>query len=378
MVTSNSAASASIAARASRRSLSLSSPASAANSSSAWSRHRQGQRIRWLRHAARAAPPPRATPAVARRTAWAIAKRWRRSARLARSAKRRCTSSSAESNPFAAFDRAAATGTDRPQRQPLTVVASKTRPQPGAQERRLAGARGAENHEQARRLARRKPAQRVDAAHDISATSEEDGSILGLERFEPAIGRPPAEWAIRDPAAARMSRVQCRPSSSPRLRLFRPASAIWTGDWRCVRGWIVRKRSAGSPLRCTTCHCAVSPPGRRSSGMSSISSANSFLLSLLASWYSSTHHFEASQSSDTRNSTASQRVAASSSARAQRWPAAMPRSGSRSRKMSSSPLQPSRMSQSRSASAQSSFLLEWLMNSRDKARAPQPVTVARA
>jgi len=49
--------------------------------------------------------------------------------------------------------------------------------------------------------------------------------------------------------------------------------------------------------------------------MSSIRSANSFLLSLLASWYSSPHHFEASQTSDTRKRTASQRVAASSSAR---------------------------------------------------------------
>jgi hypothetical protein len=76
-----------------------------------------------------------------------------------------------------------------------------------------------------------------------------------------------------------------------------------------VRGWTVRKRSAGSPLRYTTCHCAVSPPGKRSSGISSISSANRFLLSLLASWYSSPHHFEASQTSDTRKRTALQRVA---------------------------------------------------------------------
>src|SRR5262245_11251868 len=101
--------------------------------------------------------------------------------------------------------------------------------------------------------------------------------------------------------------------------------------------------------------------------MSSISSANSFLLSLLANWYSSPHHFEVIQTSDTRNSTASHRVAASSSARAQRWPAAMPRSGSRSRKMSCSPLQPSRISHACSASAQSSLRLEWLMNRRDKA-----------
>src|SRR5437660_968411 len=95
--------------------------------------------------------------------------------------------------------------------------------------------------------------------------------------------------------------------SSPRLRLLSPASAIATGDCCCVRGCTVRNRSAGSPLRRTTCHCALRPPGRRSSATSSISSANSFLLNLLASWYSSPHHLEASQSSDTRNRTASQR-----------------------------------------------------------------------
>src|SRR5262245_47065162 len=43
----------------------------------------------------------------------------------------------------------------------------------------------------------------------------------------------------------------------------------------------------------------------------------------------------------------------------------MPRSRSRSRKISFSPLHPSRTSQSRSAIAQSSFREEWLTNSRD-------------
>lgn len=125
------------------------------------------------------------------------------------------------------------------------------------------------------------------------------------------------------------------------------------------------KRSAGSPLSRTICHCAVRPPGRRSSGLSSIRSANSFLLFLLARWYSSRHHVEASHSSETINKTASQRVAASAKACCHLWPAAMPRSGSRSRKMSSGRLQPSVTSQSRKAMAQSSLRLEWLMKTRD-------------
>ena len=98
---------------------------------------------------------------------------------------------------LAAFDGAAAAGADRAQRQPLAVVASEPRPQSGAQERRFSGARGAENDEKARRLARRKPAQRVDAAHDVGAATEEDGGILRLERLKPAIRRPPAERTVR-------------------------------------------------------------------------------------------------------------------------------------------------------------------------------------
>ena len=60
------------------------------------------------------------------------------------------------------------------------------------------------------------------------------------------------------------------------------------------------------------------PPGRRSSATSSISSVSSFLLNLFASWHSSRHHSDASHASETRNRAASQRVAASSSARAER------------------------------------------------------------
>src|SRR5262249_44214348 len=62
---------------------------------------------------------------------------------------------------LASLDRAATTRSNCPQRQPLAVVAQKPGPQPGAQERGLAGAGGAENDQQPRRLACRKPAQRV-------------------------------------------------------------------------------------------------------------------------------------------------------------------------------------------------------------------------
>src|SRR5262245_43788987 len=120
------------------------------------------------------------------------------------------------------------------------------------------------------------------------------------------------------------------------------------------------------------CHCLLWLPGSRSSDTGSILRANSFLWCCAASPYSSLHHFELTQASETRKRTASQRVTASENALAQRSPAAMPRDGSRSRKMSSSPLQPFSTSQSRMAIAQSSFLLEWEMNRRDKRRSPTP------
>jgi hypothetical protein len=88
---------------------------------------------------------------------------------------------------------------------------------------------------------------------------------------------------------------------------------------------------------------------------------NSRLLSRRAWLNSRRHQRESSQARETRNSTAWQREAASFSARSQRSPALMPRSGSRSRKTSS---QPSAASQSRIATASVSFALEWLMNRR--------------
>ena len=126
-----------------------------------------------------------------------VARRSRRSARLARSAKRRCTSSIAASRPSLPSIAPPRPAWIALQRQPLAVVAGKPRPQSGAQERRFTRARGAENDEQPRRLARRKPAQRVDAAHDVGAAAEEHGSILRLKRLQAAIRRPPAERTVR-------------------------------------------------------------------------------------------------------------------------------------------------------------------------------------
>ena len=81
---------------------------------------------------------------------------------------------------LASLDRAAPAGPDRPQREPLAVVAGKPRPKPGAQERRLAGARGAENNEQARRLARFVGGAGIGALRGLqarlSATSRERSS----------------------------------------------------------------------------------------------------------------------------------------------------------------------------------------------------------
>ena len=83
-------------------------------------------------------------------------------------------------------------------------------------------------------------------------------------------------------------------------------------------------------------------------------------------WNSFRHQLEPSHAFETRNSTASQRSAASLSERSQRAPAAMPRCGSRSRKISS--FQPLLASQSRKATASALFSLEWLRKIRDTPR----------
>ncbi len=230
MVTRSSASSASMAARASCRSL-RSQPRRRLRTAP---RPDRGTGPGAGTAVSRGAPAARGAGAVrgaARRRLSGVAKRSRRSARLARRLRSgRCASSSAAQQPLAAFDRTAAARSNRPQRQPLAVVADQPRPEPGAQKRRLAGARCAENHQETRRLAGCKPAQRVDAAHDIGAASEEDGGILRLERFEPAIGRAPAEGRSGIAAAARRCRAPMPAFSRPRLRLLRPS--LRDGDGR--------------------------------------------------------------------------------------------------------------------------------------------------
>src|ERR1700722_9142389 len=96
--------------------------------------------------------------------------------------------------------------------------------------------------------------------------------------------------------------------------------------------------------------------------MDSTSTPKRRLLSLRARPNSLMHQREPSQLREIRNSTASQRDAASLRARSQRSPATMPRPGSRSRKTS---FQPSPASQSRIATASALLSLEWLKNKRD-------------
>ena len=197
MVTSSSASSASMAARASCEELFAFA-----------GRHRRRTALRPGRGTAPAADRAARRRSARRAAAWrssrssstkrsGVVRRWRSSARVARSANRRCTSSSADSSPSLPSiapprpARIAGSGSHWPSSR------SEPRPKPGAQERRFAGARGAENDEQARRPACREAAQRIDAARDIGAASEEDGGILRLERFEPAIGRAPAERPVR-------------------------------------------------------------------------------------------------------------------------------------------------------------------------------------
>ena len=196
MVTSNSASSASMAARARASSFALSGPASAANSSSPWSRQRigtgNGGSVMTARRAA-ACRNVRSRVDEKRRGRKALAQGGtarRQGEPGVRLLQRR-------EQALVALDRAAATGADRPQRQPLAVVAAQARPQAGAQERRLASARRAEHHEEARGLARGEPAQRIDAAHDIGIAAEKDRRILRLQRLEPTIDGAPAEWAAR-------------------------------------------------------------------------------------------------------------------------------------------------------------------------------------
>ena len=85
-----------------------------------------------------------------------------------------------------------------------------------------------------------------------------------------------------------------------------------------------------------------------------------FLRISTAASISDMHQPDASQSGETSASTTSQRWAAFCKASFQRWPALMPRSGSRSRKTS---VQPFAASQSRTSMALSLLALEWLIKS---------------
>jgi len=98
---------------------------------------------------------------------------------------------------------------------------------------------------------------------------------------------------------------------------------------------------------------------------------NNRLLTRRARLNSFLHHAEPSHALLIRNSTASHRCAASLSARSQRSPAAIPRSGSRSRNRSS---QPSPTSQSRSAMAGALSVEECEMNIRDTGMPPADLT----
>jgi hypothetical protein len=75
------------------------------------------------------------------------------------------------------------------QRQKGRVVTCKARPQPGAQEGRFSGTRGAKYDKQRFDPSFRDTADTVETAHDRRVATEEDRRILRLERFEPAIGR---------------------------------------------------------------------------------------------------------------------------------------------------------------------------------------------
>ena len=146
-------------------------------------------------------------------------------------------------------------------REELRVVAGEPGQQPGAQERGLARARGAEDHEQPRRRSRAQAAQPVDRLDDRRVAAEENAGIDGLERLQAAIGRPvrlrlgrPGEEVGSSPAF-----------SSPR---FSRRSPPWEGDVL----FLVRARQRcaetaacpGRRSRSTTCQVPLSSGGRSS------------------------------------------------------------------------------------------------------------------
>ena len=152
-----------------------------------------------------------------------------------------------------------ALGPDHRQGQELRIVAREPRHQPGAQERGLARARGAEDHQQSRRRAGPQAAQPIDGLDDRRVAAEEDAGVRRLQRLEAAIGRA-IRIALRRPGE----------ESWVEPRLLQPAlqpqqAVLRVGDVPLlVRAGQLRRKQPLSwpPARSTTCHVPVSSGGR--------------------------------------------------------------------------------------------------------------------
>src|SRR5690349_6890886 len=70
------------------------------------------------------------------------------------------------------------------------VVARKTWKESGAEKRRFACARGAENRQQPRRRSVAQPAQRIECLNDLGIAAEEDAGIVAFEGPQASIGWP--------------------------------------------------------------------------------------------------------------------------------------------------------------------------------------------
>ena len=154
-----------------------------------------------------------------------------------------------------------ALGPDDRQRQEVAVVAREPRQQPGAQEGRLAGARRAEDHQEARRRGVAQAAQPVERLDDRRLAAEEDAGVLGLERAHAAIGRP-VGIVLRRP------REEARVEAGARQAELEPAQAgRREGDVRLRRRWQDGAEDAGRPAavaRLTSCQLrSARPAGRR-------------------------------------------------------------------------------------------------------------------
>jgi hypothetical protein len=79
---------------------------------------------------------------------------------------------------------------DDGERQEGAVVSGEAGQEPGAEERGLAGARGAKDHQEARRRGFGQAAEAVKRLDGRSLAAEEDAGVLGFERTHAAIGWP--------------------------------------------------------------------------------------------------------------------------------------------------------------------------------------------